>query len=95
MGTSTAGNNDNQRNHCGVNQAHAYALLTTFTIPNAAAHEKVLLMKNPWGITYYSGKWNYNDPEWNTVGVNSVPFGIDPRTSHLDGIFVVPVSALA
>ena len=70
-------------------------MLASFTIGGATSQAKALLMKNPWGVTYYSGKWNYNDPDWNTVDLSTVPFGIDPRTSHLIGIFVVPVTAVA
>jgi hypothetical protein len=47
-------------------------------------------MRNPWSVTYYNSDWAYNDPRWTDELVAQVPFGIDPRTSKNNGIFVIP-----
>lgn len=53
---------------------------------------EMVLMRNPWGYTSYSGPWKYNDAAWTDAKVAQVPFGIDPRTSHVDGVFVMPLT---
>jgi len=65
MGASVTGNgDDSQRNHCGINSSHAYSILAAFKLKNDAIDEDVLLMRNPWGITGYNKKWNYEDADW-------------------------------
>ena len=59
------------------------------TESNGTAH-KMYLMRNPWGITYYSSDWNKNDTRWTDALVAQVPYGIDPRTDYEDGLFTVP-----
>ena len=53
-----------------------------------------LLVRNPWGITGYNGDYNAFDIRWSQSMVNQVPYGIDPRLSDREGIFVLPVSYL-
>ena len=48
------------------------------------------MIKNPWGLTLFDEDWNFNDKRWTDELVAKVPFGIDPRTSHLQGIFLMP-----
>ena len=52
----------------------------------------LLLVRNPWGISTYSGTWDKNDAYWTAQTITSVPLGIDPRNSYLRGIFVVDVA---
>lgn len=93
MGAGTSGGSDTGRNDCGIATAHAYSILETFELTNgSAAPIDMLLMRNPWGITYYTGAWNYLDANWTTANIAQVPFGIDPTTSHNDGLFVMPMS---
>lgn len=30
----------------------------------SSVDHKMLLVRNPWGITYYSSTWNANDTNW-------------------------------
>ncbi len=73
------------RNDCGIAQAHAYSILAAFEMVNGAATIDMLLMRNPWGITYYTGTWSHNDTNWTDALVAKVPFSIDPRISHNKG----------
>jgi len=62
---------------------------------NDVCHE-MLMFRNPWGMTNYSGTWCETDPNWTDDLVAQVPHGVDPRTSgSIDGIFVTPKAALA
>jgi hypothetical protein len=54
----------------------------------------MLLIRNPWGITYYSGTWNKDDSDWTDALVAQVPLSVDPRTSESDGVFVMPSSLI-
>lgn len=66
MGVGTDGNgNDQVNNACGMAMSHAFSLVTAFTMTDAAqvAHE-MLMLRNPWGNTAYSGTWHKADPNW-------------------------------
>jgi hypothetical protein len=65
MGAQTSGGADTTFGSCGIANGHAYSIIAAFTMTDASnvAH-KCLLMRNPWGNTYYSGKWNKNDGNW-------------------------------
>lgn len=56
----------------------------------------MLLMRNPWGTTDYSGPWHSGDAAWTDTLVAEVPWGVDPRTSgDANGIFTMPMSTFA
>lgn len=63
------------------------------TDADSVAH-KMLLIRNPWGITYYTDTWNANDTNWTDALAAQVPLSVDPRTSVDDGVFVIPASVL-
>jgi hypothetical protein len=90
IGAGTAGGGDDSgRNDCGIATSHAYSVLATFEMDST----DMLLMRNPWGVTYYTGIWKYDDSNWTDALVAQVPFGIDPRTSYETlGIFTMPMS---
>lgn len=50
----------------------------------------MVMVRNPWGVTYYNGDWDGNDARWTDDLVSQVPLSIDPRTSINDGVFVMP-----
>jgi hypothetical protein len=92
MGAGTIGSGDSGRNDCGIAMSHAYSILETFEMNNGGTIIDMLLMRNPWGSTDYSGTWNHADVNWTDALKAQVPFGIDPTTSHNDGIFTMPMS---
>ena len=93
MGAGTTGGSDTGRNDCGIATGHAYSILETFRLNNGGSEIQMLLMRNPWGVTYYNGPWYKNDALWTTANIAQVPFGINPTTSgDADGIFVMPMS---
>lgn len=47
----------------------------------------MLMLRNPWGTTGYSGAWNKDDTAWTSALIGQVPFGVNPTTSYPDGIF--------
>jgi hypothetical protein len=65
MTAGTAGNgSDSYRNNCGIAMSHAYSILAPFTIVDNGVTWKLLLARNPWGITMYTGDWRYDDTRW-------------------------------
>ena len=63
-GTSGGAGADATTNGCGVANGHAYSILATFTLTDGEGAHDMVLLRNPWGLTYYSGDWNENDPRW-------------------------------
>ena len=92
MGAGTTGGSDTNRNDCGIATGHAYSILETFEMNDNGTMKDMLLMRNPWGTTDYSGPWHHGDAAWTSALKTQVPFGLDPTTSHNDGIFVMPMS---
>jgi len=80
MGTGTAGSgNDQETNSCGIAMSHAYSLIAPFVMTDANAVEhKMMVFRNPWGSTNFSGTWAPDDANWTDALVADVPFGIDP-----------------
>ena len=66
MGSGTNGDgDDSESNSCGIAKSHAYSLITAFTMTDAdGTDHDVLMYRNPWGVTGYSGTWNKDDPNW-------------------------------
>ena len=94
LSATTAGTSDTQTNECGITMSHAYSVLAAFTMTDSGgtAH-KCLLVRNPWGRSTYSGKWNKNDGDWTDALIAQVPYNHDPRTEQdSNGIFVTPIS---
>lgn len=93
MSAGTTGGADTGRNDCGIATGHAYSILEPFTMTDGSGTEHLmLLMRNPWGITYYNGPWYSDDVNWTDDLVAQVPWNIDPRASVDDGIFTMPMS---
>jgi len=63
------------------------------TDASSVVHD-MLLIRNPWGITYYSETWNADDSNWTDDLVDQVPLSVDPRTSASDGVFAMPSSLI-
>lgn len=80
-------------NSCGIYVGHAYAIISAFTITEAdGTKTKVIMGRNPWGITFYNKEWSSTDAKWtDDIVTNQVPNGVDPRTSNKVGIFVMPI----
>lgn len=97
MALATSGSgNDQVTNSCGIAKSHAYSLIAAFTMTDAAGTDhKCLLIRNPWGVSYYSGTWYKNDASWTNALVAQVPFGVDVRSEQQSkGLFVMPVADL-
>lgn len=93
MGAQTAGTGDTTFNDCGIAQSHAYSVLSTFTMTDGSGTEhNMILMRNPWGITYYNGLWNDEDSNWTQDLIDQVPWGIDPTTQAGDGFFTMDIA---
>jgi len=93
MGAGTSAGSDSTYNDCGIAYGHAYSILTTFSMTDAGGTEyDMVMLRNPWGVTYYSGTWDYDDANWTDALVAYVPWSIDPRTSNTDGIFVMAIA---
>jgi hypothetical protein len=65
MGLGTSGGSDTTYNSCGIANGHAYSLQAPFEMTDASGTvHKVLLIRNPWGTSGYSGTWNKDDSNW-------------------------------
>ena len=64
MGAGTTGENDSQITDCGIATGHAYSILEPFKMNVNGEIVNMLLMRNPWGTTYYSGPWSSSDENW-------------------------------
>ena len=92
MSAGTDGGSDSGRNACGIAEAHAYTILAAYKMTDSSSVEhKMVLLRNPWGVTDYSGAWKHDDANWTNALVAQVPYGIDPRTSHNEGIFTMTI----
>lgn len=60
LGAGTASGLNTQTNDCGLAYGHAYAIMAVFEMDST----EMLLMRNPWGYTSYSGPWAYDDSSW-------------------------------
>ena len=95
MGAASAGTgNDQILNGCGIAESHAYSILAAFKMKDANGIEhKCLLMRNPWGTSYYSQEWSKDDPNWTDALVAQVPWQVDVRSQQeTSGLFVVPIN---
>ena len=83
MGAGTSGGGDDSiYNSCGIAESHAYSVVETFTMTDAAAVEhKMLLIRNPWGSNGYTWTWNPSDENWTQDLIDQVvssAHGFDP-----------------
>jgi len=96
MGAGTVGGSDTGRNDCGIATGHAYTILEPFQMTVSDVVTDMLMFRNPWGTTDYSGPWHEGDAAWTDALVAEVPWGVDPRTSgSADGIFIMPMTTFA
>jgi hypothetical protein len=73
--------------------SHAYSILAPFTIVDAGVTWKLLLARNPWGVTFYKGDWDYTDARWTTENLAKIPYGLGDKVKargSYDGLFVIP-----
>jgi len=94
MQLSTYGNDDTVKNSFGLATGHAYALIQTFVMKmEDGTTRDMVMIRNPWGKTYYKGPWSKDDAKWKKAFYKKqVPQGIDPSTSHGKGVFVAEAS---
>ena len=71
MGAGTGSGSDTTFNDCGIAYGHAYSILTTFTMTSSGGTSyDMVMLRNPWGITYYSGTWYKSDSNWDDTLAN-------------------------
>jgi hypothetical protein len=72
---------DSVLNTCGIVKSHAFSILAAFTMIDKNNKEhKCILLRNPWGITYYNKEWSKDDPNWTDDLIAQVPWQVDVRT---------------
>lgn len=70
--------------------SHAYSLISAFYLETSGTVDhKMYMIRNPWGISTYTGSWNYADSAWTSDYISQVPHSVNPTTSYTDGIFFV------
>ena len=55
----------------------------------------LLIRTDLWTVRDYNTSFNSSSSRWTNSLVAQVPFGIDPRTSIYEGIFVVPIELVS
>lgn len=54
---------------------HSYVILETLTLDSG---ERLVKLRNPWGVDQYSGKWNDSDASWSSVNdARNIPVSDD------------------
>lgn len=51
----------------GIVDGHAYTFLGAYELEFQGRMERVCKLRNPWGKTESTGKWNDSDPRWKQV----------------------------
>ena len=75
MSFGTVGGADTERNDCGIATGHAYSIIETFVMTNGDGAEiDMLMIRNPWGITDYSGPYAHGDALWTEALIAQVPW---------------------
>lgn len=66
---------------------HVFSLIGVFPImSNNIITNRLFLMRNPWGVTYFSGKWNSTDyASWTPANKRQVDF----ENNTIDGLFFI------
>ena len=58
VNVGTDGENDEDKNECGIATGHAYSVHDAFTITDADGKDVNLVMvRNPWGTAGYDKEW--------------------------------------
>jgi hypothetical protein len=47
------------------------------------------MLRDPWSNTGYESEYDFDSNFWTDDYKSQVPYGVDPTTSHEDGIFIV------
>lgn len=81
---------DTKRNECSVVAGHAYTVIAVFELKTGSTVDhQMYMVRNPWGSSKYAKDWMHNDTKWTDDYLSQVPYGIDPTTSHDDGVFFI------
>jgi hypothetical protein len=73
---SKGSGSDTMRNSCGIAMSHAFSIISAFELVENGQVWKLLLARNPWGITTYTGDWRHDDPRWTAANVAQVPLNL-------------------
>lgn len=60
----TQGSKSSHENTCGVTINHAFAILASFELKDEAREKvlhKMIMIRNPRSLNFFSDKWNYRD----------------------------------
>jgi len=93
LGAGTAGGSDSTTNTCGIANGHAYTIISAFYLydtDGTTVLHKLYMVRNPWGVDYFTGTWRATSGLWTTAFKAQVPHSVDPTDpSGNDGIFFV------
>lgn len=67
MVASSNPGSDSNRSKNGVHQGHAYTFLNALYLNLGGRQERLVQLRNPWGVGEFTGKWSDYDPKWNWV----------------------------
>jgi len=71
MGAGTSAGDDTNANYCGIAYGHAYSIITVFQMElSDSSIVDMIMLRNPWGSTYYNRTWSSSDPNWTDALVN-------------------------
>lgn len=81
LGAGTDGA-DTNLNSCNIVAGHAYSMISAFELKTGSTVDyKLVMVRNPWGITEYNGNWKSSDALWTSDYISQVPNSVNPTTS--------------
>jgi calpain-15 len=86
MVASSNPGSDSNRSKNGVHQGHAYTFLNALYLNLGGRQERLVQLRNPWGIGEFTGKWSDYDPKWNWVPIHEKK-RLHFNQNKKDGIF--------
>jgi len=93
--TATADNNAAAVSGCGLTNYAPYVVVKSFTATYNSVAEKLVLLRDPAGVSGYNGDWSKSDTtRWTASTIAEIPYLVDVTNADFynKGYFVVPLS---
>lgn len=86
MVASSRAGSDSSKSQGGIYQGHAYTFLNATYLNFNGRQERLVQLRNPWGVGEFKGNWNDADPNWNKIPQSELK-RIGYTNNLKDGIF--------
>jgi len=80
--TASADSDASTASGCGLANYQTYVIVAPFTTTYSGSTVKLVLMRDPSGVSPYNGDWRSADStHWSSSTKADVPFSVDPTSS--------------